>query len=91
MLGIWHRVDCMKRDLAQPIYGRVEHGSPEPGWYFHMFNKAKFLLILLSKCTIYYMALMDVQLLLFTSLYVSYKHGFMTCFSHSSFYVFTHN
>jgi len=28
MLGIWHRGEWLKRDLAQPFYGRVERGSP---------------------------------------------------------------
>ena len=32
MLGIWHGGDWLKRDLAQPIYGWVEHGSPISGW-----------------------------------------------------------
>jgi len=32
MLGIWHEGDWLKRDLAQPIYGRVECGSTIPGW-----------------------------------------------------------
>jgi len=28
MLGIWHAGEWMKKELAQPFYGRVEHGSP---------------------------------------------------------------
>jgi len=35
MFGIWHRGDWLKRDLAQPIYSRVEHGSPIPGSFLH--------------------------------------------------------
>ena len=27
MLGIWHGGEWIKRDLTQPFYGRVEHGS----------------------------------------------------------------
>jgi len=34
MLGIWHRGEWMKRDLAQPFHGRVEHGSPISGLDF---------------------------------------------------------
>ena len=34
MLGIWHGGECLKRDLAQPFYGRLEHGSPILGLDF---------------------------------------------------------
>ena len=30
MLGIWNEGESLKRDLAQPFYGRVERGSPIP-------------------------------------------------------------
>jgi len=30
MLGIWHGVEWLKRDLDQPFYGQVGHGSPIP-------------------------------------------------------------
>jgi len=41
MLGIWHESDWLKRDLAQPIYGRVEHGSPIFGWFIEFINEKK--------------------------------------------------
>jgi len=39
MLGIWHKGDWMKRDLAQPIYGRVECGSPIFVWFIAFINE----------------------------------------------------
>ena len=36
MLGIWHKGDWLKIDLAQPIYGQVEHGSPIPSWFLYL-------------------------------------------------------
>jgi len=32
MLGIWHKGEWVKRDLDQPFYGQVEHGSPIPSF-----------------------------------------------------------
>jgi len=34
MLGIWHRGEWLKRDLAQPFYGQVEFESPILGLDF---------------------------------------------------------
>jgi len=51
MLGIWHRGDWLKRDLAQPIYGRVEHGSPIFGWFIAFINETFIPLIFMCKCT----------------------------------------
>jgi len=42
MLGIWHEDEWLKRYLAQPFYGRVEHGSPISNW-FNVFIKEKFI------------------------------------------------
>jgi len=39
MLGIWHGGDWLKRDLAQPIYGQVEHGIPITGWVIEFINE----------------------------------------------------
>ena len=54
MLGIWHGGDWMKRDLAQPICGRVECGSPSSGWFLYSIIKSSFFLYLVCKCTSYY-------------------------------------
>jgi len=39
MLGIWKGGDWLKTDLAQPIYGQVEHGSPITGWFIAFINE----------------------------------------------------
>lgn len=39
MLGIWHGDEWMKRDLAQPFYGRVECGSPISDWLIALINE----------------------------------------------------
>ena len=36
----------MKRDLAQPIYGRVKRGGPILGWLLHSLIRGSFLGIL---------------------------------------------
>jgi len=41
MLGIWHRADWLKRDLAQPIYGWVERGSPMSSWFIAFISEKK--------------------------------------------------
>jgi len=50
MLGIRHRNDWLKRDLAQPIYGRVEHGSPISNWFIAFINEKFIPLIFMCKC-----------------------------------------
>ena len=42
MLGIWHRGECLKRDLTQPFYSWVERGSPIPGLDFVSLMKCYF-------------------------------------------------
>jgi len=39
MLGIWHRGEWMKRDLAQSFYGKVEHGSIISSWFIALINE----------------------------------------------------
>ena len=39
MLGIWHGHDWLKRYLAQPIYGRVECGSPITSRFIAFINE----------------------------------------------------
>jgi len=55
MLGIWHGGDWLKRDLAQPIYGQVEHGSSIIGWFIVLINEKLLPLIFMCKCTGVYM------------------------------------
>ena len=45
----------MKRDLAQPIYGRVERGSPIFDWFIAFINEKFILFIFMGKCTDVYM------------------------------------
>jgi len=49
MFGIWHEADWLKRDLAQRIYGRVEHGSPIFSWFIAFINEKFILLIFMGK------------------------------------------
>jgi len=49
MLGIWQRGDWMKRDLAQPIYGWVKHGSPISSWFIAFINEKFTPLIFMCK------------------------------------------
>ena len=50
MLGIRYGGDWLKRDFAQPIYGRVEHGSPISGWFIAFINEKFIPLIFMCKC-----------------------------------------
>jgi len=45
MLGIYHWGEWVKRDLAQPIYARVERGSPIFDWFIAFIN-AKFITLI---------------------------------------------
>ena len=55
MLGIWHRGDWLKRNLAQPIYGQVERGSPITDWFIAFINEKLTPLIFMCKFTGVYM------------------------------------
>ena len=55
MLGIWHEGDWLKRDLSQPIYDRVECGSPITGWFIASINEKIIPLIFMCKFTDVYM------------------------------------
>ena len=64
MLGIWHRGEWLKIYLAQPIYGRVESGSPIPGWFLHSLMRSSFPWNLMSKCTdLYVDPMVDLSLI----------------------------
>ena len=47
---MWHGVDGLKSDLAQPIYGQVERGSPISGWFIAFINEKPIPLIFMCKC-----------------------------------------
>ena len=53
MLVIWHGGDFLKKDLAQPIYGRVEHGSPILGLLIHSLIRCYFFSILCVNVLVY--------------------------------------
>jgi len=50
MLGIWNEGDWLKRDLAKPIYGQVECGSPISSWFITFINDKFIPLIFIGKC-----------------------------------------
>ena len=89
MLGIWHRGELLKRDLAQPFYGRVERGSPISVWFITSINETFIPLVFMCKCTNVYVDFMvdifTVILLLLCWLYVC----FMTAVMYGSRHVFT--
>jgi len=71
-------------DWIKEIFGSTQSMV---GWYVEVpelvsfciwLIRAKFLLPLINKCTIYYVALMVVISLLSIWLYGGYKHGYMT-------------
>ena len=55
MLGIWNGSEWLKKDLAQPFYGRVEHGSPISSWFIVFINEEFIALIFIFKCADVYM------------------------------------
>jgi len=55
IFGIWHEGDWLRRDLAQPIYGLVERGSPITDWLITFINEKFIPLIFMCKCTDVYM------------------------------------
>ncbi len=55
MPRICHRGDWLKRDLAQPIYGWVEHGSAIPSWFIAFINEKFIRFISMCKSTEVYM------------------------------------
>ena len=52
MLGIWNGGEWLKRDMAQPLYGRVERGSPISSWFMFIafINEKLIPLIFMCKC-----------------------------------------
>ena len=60
MLGIWHRGEWLKRDLAQPFYGQVERGNPISGLDFSSLMKAYFSLYLYENFDGLYVVYMTV-------------------------------
>jgi len=89
MLGIWHRGEWVKRDLAQPFYDQVEHGSPISGWFIAFINEKSFPLIFMCKGTNVFMDLMADMFILFMSLLRWLYAYFMTTFMYGSQHVFT--
>ena len=51
MLGIWNRGDWLNREMVQPIYGRVERGSPISDWFISFINEKSIPLIFMCKST----------------------------------------
>ena len=64
MPGMWNGGDWLKRYLDQPIYCRVERGSPIPSWFLHLLMRSSFPWNLMCKCTgLYVDHMVDVSLI----------------------------
>ena len=50
MFGIWNKGEWLKKDLAQPFYGRVERGSSISDWFISLVNEKLIPLIFMCKC-----------------------------------------
>jgi len=79
----------VKRNLAQPIYGRVEHVSPIFGWFIAFINENFFPLIFMCKCTNVYLDFMADMFMIFLFLLCWLYVCFMTTTMHVSLHVFT--
>ena len=89
MLGIWHGDEWLKRDLAQPFYGRVECGSPIPGMNFSSLMKGYFSLYPYEHYDGLYVVYMVVVSLVFMSLLCWLCMYFMTTIMYGSHRVLT--
>ena len=78
MLGIWHGVEWMRKDLAHPFYSRVERGSPILGLEFSSLMKDYFFLYLYEYCDGLYVVYMATISLVFLSLLCWLVTCFMT-------------
>ena len=76
MLRIWHGGDWLKRDLAQPIYGQVERGSPFTGWFIAFINEKFIPLIFMCKCIDVYIGILmaDIFIASMFLLFFLYEH-----------------
>jgi len=74
MLGIWHKGDWLKRDLAQKIYGRVERGSPIPGWFLHSLMRNSSLWFSCVNVLVYMWILWLIDLWYICCYYVGYAY-----------------
>ena len=76
MLGIWHKGEWMKRDLAQSFYGWVERGSPILGLDFASLMKSYFSLYLYE----HYDGLYVVYMAMISLVFMSLLYWLFTCF-----------
>ena len=74
MLGIWHEGDWLKRDLAQLIYGWVEHDSPILGWILNSSTRVPSHGILLANVLVHMWYLWMLYPHYFFCLYASYEY-----------------
>ena len=89
MLGIWHASDWLKRDLAQPIYGQVERGSPISSWFIAFINVKFIPLIFMCEGTDVFMDLMVDMFIVFMFLLCWLYAHFMRTTMYGSQHVFT--
>jgi len=89
MLAIWHRGEWLKRDLAQPFYGKVERGSPISSWFIAFINEKSFPLISMCKGIDVFMDLMAVMFIVFLFLLCWLYAHFMTTIINGFQHVFT--
>ena len=91
MLGIWHGGEWLKISLAQPFYGRVEHGSPIPGLDFASLMKGYFSLYFYENFDGLYVVYMVVLSLVFLLLLCWLCMSLMTSTMYGFHHVFTCN
>ena len=89
MLGIWHGGKWLKRDLAQPLYGWMECGSPISSWFIAFINEKSIPLIFMCKGTDVFMDLTDCMFIVFMFLLCWLHAHIMATTMYGSQYVFT--
>jgi len=89
MPGIWHRGEWLKRHLAQPVYCRVQCGSPISGLFIAFVNEKFIPLIFMCKCTNIYVDFVADMLMIFLSLLCWLYICFITTTTYDSRHVFT--
>jgi len=89
MLGIWQGGEWLKRELAQPFYGRVERGSPISSLDFASLMKGYFNLYFYEYQTSLYVDHMVVISLMFLLLLCWLCMCFMIVIMYGSHHVFT--
>ena len=89
MLGIWHGVYWLNRDLAQPIYDGVERGCPISSRFIAFINEKFNPFIFMCICTNVYVNFAADMFMIFLSLLCSLYVCFMIATMYGSQHGFT--